>query len=523
MHIRKFLSIFLIGLVFAIAGCSSGGSSSGIGDQELAPDTDGDGIINDNDLDIDGDGIPNKDDPDIDGDGTPNGEDGNPNGGPGVTPPTPGLACSSAKIIVPSDEIQTGSTGVRVQWDLLPADCGLTPERNTSIRVYATNPTASDSPNDTGAVLVGKGSATLTIPNNCDWTEAKQSITYDFSEIGTALGDPSAGTPKYSQSVSHPVGQGTCNAPDKPGVVDLTRISHHKDATCTVESSGAVSCTGATNPIGGPAQYYYVWTKVTEALPIGYYQSPPTWTATGDLFMNIYLSKGSEKKTLVYEGGSSEWTSLLAANAGWKVRTNYVDAAGVGWENRPNPGNFILKIGTAATTISKYNIPTPASNAVDPVIADSNIGRLNSASCTQNDPTSSAVTCTADTAGEFWLWATNQRKVRPLSHFRKPTWSVSPDSGGAVHIYLTKTDECEASFPGGKADGSSPASWLFIYRGLQDSEKWDGLADQCKVRITLEETPGSDYQSMPRPGNFILKAGSHKSITITKFSAGELN
>ncbi|MGE4649232.1 MAG: hypothetical protein AAEJ59_14395, partial [Arenicellales bacterium] len=66
-------------------------------------------------------------------------------------------------------------------------------------------------------------------------------------------------------------------------------------------------------------------------------------------------------------------------------------------------------------------------------------------------------------------------------------------------------------------------SWLFVYRGIQDGTKWDGLADACTVRTSLKETPAGDYQSMPQPGNFILKAGSHKSITITKFSVGELN
>jgi hypothetical protein len=88
MHLKKYLSVFLIAFAFAVAGCSSSDSSGGISDNDQAPDTDGDGIINDNDLDIDGDGILNKDDTDIDGDGTPNAGDENPNGGPGVTPPT---------------------------------------------------------------------------------------------------------------------------------------------------------------------------------------------------------------------------------------------------------------------------------------------------------------------------------------------------------------------------------------------------------------------------------------------------
>ena len=56
-------------------------------------DTDGDGIINNEDPDIDGDGIVNANDGDIDGDGTSNFDDGDPadtNGFDGKTPNKPG-------------------------------------------------------------------------------------------------------------------------------------------------------------------------------------------------------------------------------------------------------------------------------------------------------------------------------------------------------------------------------------------------------------------------------------------------
>ena len=43
-----------------------------------SPDTDRDGIINNEDPDIDGDGVVNGTDPDIDGDGKPNFSDGDP-------------------------------------------------------------------------------------------------------------------------------------------------------------------------------------------------------------------------------------------------------------------------------------------------------------------------------------------------------------------------------------------------------------------------------------------------------------
>ena len=66
MHIRKYLSIFLIGSVFVIAGCSSGSSSSGLDRDPIE--------------DIDGDGIADIVDPDIDGDGTADAEDDTPGG-----------------------------------------------------------------------------------------------------------------------------------------------------------------------------------------------------------------------------------------------------------------------------------------------------------------------------------------------------------------------------------------------------------------------------------------------------------
>ena len=56
-------------------------------------DTDGDGIINNEDPDIDGDGVVNINDNDIDGDGTTNFDDGDPaetNGFDGKTPKQPG-------------------------------------------------------------------------------------------------------------------------------------------------------------------------------------------------------------------------------------------------------------------------------------------------------------------------------------------------------------------------------------------------------------------------------------------------
>jgi len=225
MRIRKHLSIFLIGFAFVVAGCSGGSSSSGSNDLELLPDTDNDGIVNDHDFDIDGDGTLNEDDSDVDGDGIsnptpddndgdgiPNPDDSTPNtpntptdptpaGGPGVTPPTPGLVCTSATMLPPKDAI----TGVRmtVSWDLLPAGCGV--GVTSLVAVTASNPDGKIT-ETSQFVGVGTLTADITIPHSCNWEAETKAITYDFSQIGDALGD-TTGTYTTSRDAdvgSHP-------------------------------------------------------------------------------------------------------------------------------------------------------------------------------------------------------------------------------------------------------------------------------------------------------------------------------
>ena len=240
MLIRKYLSIFLIGLVFAIAGCSSD-SSSGISDEDRLPDTDNDGIVDNHDGDIDGDGKPNQNDDDIDGDGVTNDKDGDddgdgiadggdstPEGPPSVdgdsdgdgTPdkndPTPGgdagVACTSAEIIAPNDERFTGKYA-EVSWTLLPAGCGAqsgvtgkaTAEADGEIK--SQNTYTESLPVNPGATHV-----LIRIPHKCSW-DGTQEVTYSISQIGTALGDPSADTSvNYKQTIEHPVepGAGDC-------------------------------------------------------------------------------------------------------------------------------------------------------------------------------------------------------------------------------------------------------------------------------------------------------------------------
>jgi len=416
MHIRKYLSIFLISLVFAIAGCSSS-TDSGIGDLEKSLDTDGDGIANEHDGDMDGDGKPNGNDDDIDGDGILNKDDTDDDGdgtddandktaeGPGdnsqskkncadnggtwndvsnqcdwiVADPKLDVCinsggiwdddqctaqevanpCTSAKIITPNNDLQTG-TKTKVKWKFQPEGCELTEESNVKIQVTAFNQYAHPATEKTGTPHVGKGHGQITIPNNCNWDRTTtKKITYDFSALGIALGDKTASKSRaYIQDVTHPVGRGTCENVEKPPVVALERISHHKDASCEADPySGAVSCTGATSP-SHDQLFYYVWTRITNYPVIDDYPDPPTWKATGVRFMKIYLKKsGEQDRTIKYYGrGSSEWADLLVANAGWQLKK--VSPSISGWES-PEKGNFFLQIGTEDTTISKYHIPTP--------------------------------------------------------------------------------------------------------------------------------------------------------------------
>jgi len=212
-------------------GCS-GDSNSGV--NKAAIDIDGDGIIDDYDLDIDGDGILNKDDTDIDGDGILNEQDlDDDNDGvedsiDATPPPNPDVPCTSADIQWPAASSDTG-TEVTITWTLLPEGCGLTDERNITVKVTAHNSGAVPKKDTSNPKKVGSGMAKITLPHICDWDpdptmgtniDSSVAIHYDFSELGEALGDPAAGTGYYQPKVNHPVGsggaecKGTVLAPD---------------------------------------------------------------------------------------------------------------------------------------------------------------------------------------------------------------------------------------------------------------------------------------------------------------------
>ena len=91
------LSLFISLLAGAVSSLPAMADDDPVASLEV--DTDGDGIINNEDSDIDGDGVVNGLDEDIDGDGKPNFEDGDPaatNGGGSLAP-----ARSSNRILAP--------------------------------------------------------------------------------------------------------------------------------------------------------------------------------------------------------------------------------------------------------------------------------------------------------------------------------------------------------------------------------------------------------------------------------------
>jgi len=372
--VRKFFLLLFLPALLAIAGCSNSSSSSG--SLEQFPDTDGDGINNGNDGDIDGDGTPNQNDGDIDGDGLLNEVDPDPNGGPGVVPPTPELACTSIDIYPPNSDWRTGSVDVRLEWKLLPKGCELKDEQNPRVRVTAFNEWATPDTEESQNRFVGTQYAKINIPNNCSWdSSTTKKITYSFRDVAAAVGVANPDSLEFQQDVTHPVGRGACEEPEvnKPPVVDLSRVTRNPAGllggpdSCEARSSGQIQCAGGSTLGGSPAQYFWVWHQMggRDTILLNEYESAPTWSVTGDSFMNIYVSKWVglqyQKERVTYRGGGqSEWDEILEQWGDWTVRKDYAESpGGVGWWYTPIGGNFILRILSSDTTISKYEVPEP--------------------------------------------------------------------------------------------------------------------------------------------------------------------
>ena len=203
MHVRKVLSISLVGLVFAIAGCSSGSSSSGL-DRDPIEDIDGDGIADIVDPDMDGDGIPNAEDPDDDNDGVEDSVDPTP-------PPTPSTkTCVAASILPPNEEITPGDNG-ELGWTFLPEGCVLPATRASSgagVTVRAvpqrTGTATSATVNAGNCLANGRHGKVqcfteIKVPDGC----GKFGVVYDISEVGIVLGDTNLSKGAYRQTVWH--------------------------------------------------------------------------------------------------------------------------------------------------------------------------------------------------------------------------------------------------------------------------------------------------------------------------------
>ena len=365
MHIRKYLSIFLIGSVFVIAGCSSD-SSSGISEEDRLPDTDNDGIVDKHDPDIDGDGILNKDDADDDGDGTPDTTDPTPNGDGGEAP-TPGLACTSA-IVFPPKEGTTGRLNT-ASWELLPEGCETTVSRLIVVTASAdqASPLSTDgntATSESQSAYLGKLTTNIILPQDCGWEGETVPITYDFSEIGNTLGDPSG---NYTQTVSAHVGKKGCESEPTP-IVDPNFIVGPADNELTVNADGSIE--GPTRE-GKAAVYAMANGGLVRDL------KEPTWSSMPVGIMNIYINGGVGKnERITIEPGRSNgkfyigkegteaknfdtWSELQAEYGDYTVRTNFgpeLDGPGGFQDPIPNGGNFVLRLNAATFKLNQYSV-----------------------------------------------------------------------------------------------------------------------------------------------------------------------
>jgi len=385
MHVRKFLSIFLIGLVFAIAGCSGSSSSGGSSDNEQLPDSDGDGIVDPHDNDMDGDGIDNEDDTDDDGDGIPDATDPTPNGDGGEAP-TPGLVCTEAKIIAPNRDRPTGKYA-DVSWDLLPAGCGVQGGATGMATATAEEVIKVSLP-----VSPGAGHVLVQIPHKCSWTELHQKVTYSISQIGTALGDPSADTDpdhNYKQTIEHPVS--SCL---KDPAIAYSNIVRIEESECSQPdpASREVVC---ETPYKGKFSFWAYKKMSGIPRPLKTYKKP-SWDSTPRGIMSVWLdSRASDscvaallaedwstdptagdvycpdktsdfcdhpykKARINYKGSASHlvWDRLAAADC--KVATSFEGCpAASGFINCPtlsSSGNFIVETsGAKAFEIRSYS------------------------------------------------------------------------------------------------------------------------------------------------------------------------
>jgi len=287
MHLKKYLSIFLIGIAFAVAGCS-GDSNSGV-NKEPIDDIDGDGIADIVDPDMDGDGIPNEQDPDDDNDGVEDSIDPTPPVKPGTK------TCVAATILPPNDETFPGEDG-ELSWELLPQGCVL-PETETRAE---TTVTVHATPQRT---IGGPTSATENV-GNCDtkpngneqcFTKIKVpegcgqfAVVYDISEVGDFLGDTDLSKGVYKQKVFHK-GK-NCEIEPEPvdPVVNVSNLRSRTEPYPKLESTINIDGTVTASSSEGGAGLYKPASEITSVFIAEL--SEPKWSATPKGHMDIYTT-----------------------------------------------------------------------------------------------------------------------------------------------------------------------------------------------------------------------------------------
>ena len=514
MHIRKYLSIFLIGLVFAIAGCSSGSSSSGL-DRDPIEDIDGDGIADIVDPDMDGDGTPNADDSDMDGDGIPNAEDPDDDND-GVEdsidptpPPTPSTkTCVAASILPPNEEIAPGKYG-ELSWELLPEGCVLPATRasgGTGVTVRAapqrTGTATSAIANAGNCVAQGRNSKVqcfteIEVPDGC----GKFGVVYDITEVGVVLGDTNLSKGAYRQTVWHTgkscVGEGLPNPctqainlkiNEKKLTGDSTKITWDfapSGCQLNTEQEESVAVVTATNQ----------------------YAKPETKTSN-----QKWLLK--DKNSWIIVPNNCQWYE----NNPEGIKKISYDFSGIGYQLGDiagvNAGNYAVDVTHNHGANGKdcnYTDLEP-----DPVVGlEFIVGPADSDLTVNADGSVTGPTKSGKAA--VYALATSQ-KVSALS---EPTWSSTP--AGYMNIYINGGVGKNERITIEPAETSGPY-YVGAKGGAGKFDTWQGLKDSKYGDYTVRtnfgpelDGPGGLQDPIKAGGNFVLRLNAG-TFTLKKYS-----
>ena len=478
MHIRKYLSIFLIGFVFVIAGCSSGSSSSGL-DRDPIEDIDGDGIADIVDPDIDGDGIPNAQDPDDDNDGVEDSVDPTPPVKPGTK------TCTAARILPPEgDDHQLGDIG-ELGWELLPKGCVLPLARSAGqgVPVSATKDDDDEVSNATAKAGNCDGrtpeqvqcGVDIEIPKGCGEEGATADVTFDITEIGLALGDTTLSSGVYKQTNEY----GMPKCPDPSFNVNkvrpvTTQIETDANGYTTVFPEAGRRVTISEKgyedklcDLKDPRSFFDVTSNST-VYPYGY--------------MNVYFKDCPSDRLTVVPGrsngtyyfgdeglGAENFTSWEAVqNSDYKNCT--VDTSSRKCDFQ---GGYCLNLdprldngGELYFQVKKFRVEQGGGGACgaggeegaggsEPTfkVGDGEIETRDSTRCEINSSGAHECTATETLRGvkEYFLVSYGVDGATQLKYFNQPSWSFNPGPGGSVSQKMAVLiSEKQGSCPTGK-------------------------------------------------------------------------